>query len=208
MEVGHHVVSLSLGTVAEPSALAVVQPRPERETHFDVTWLERFPAGRPILAMVNRVMEIVGDTRKVRDYTLLLDITSVGRAPLRVFEARGIFAGAIELTNAESEGYTNGVQRVPLRDVVGAAQVILQTARLQVASGLELAETLVTDLIGFDPKPVARDMDLRGGRNADLVLALAVALWWGDRFQWDDEMLDRYAADMWADYEQNPVSGY
>ena len=66
---------------------------------------------------------------------------------------------------------------VPLRDVVGAAQVVLQTARLQVASGLELAETLVTDLIGFDPKPVARDMDLRGGRNADLVLALAVAVW-------------------------------
>ncbi len=55
MEVGHHIVSLSLGTVAEPSALAVVQPRPERETHFDVVWLERFPAGRPIPAMVNRV---------------------------------------------------------------------------------------------------------------------------------------------------------
>ncbi len=208
MEVGHHIVSLSLGTVAEPSALAVVHPRPERETHFDVVWLERFPAGRPIPAMVNRVMEIVEDKRKVRDYTLLLDITSTGRAPLRAFEARGIFAGAIDLTNAESEGYVSGVQRVPLRDVVGAAQVILQTARLQVASGLELASTLVTDLIGFDPKPVARDMDLRGGRNADLVLALAVALWWGDRFQWDDEMCDRYAADMWADYEQNSVSGY
>ncbi len=149
MEVGHHIVSLSLGTVAEPSALAVVQPRPERETHFDVVWLERFPAGRPIPAMVNRVMEIVEDKRKVRDYTLLLDITSTGRAPLRAFEARGIFAGAIDLTNAESEGYVSGVQRVPLRDVVGAAQVILQTARLQVASGLELASTLVTDLIGF-----------------------------------------------------------
>jgi hypothetical protein len=101
-----------------------------------------------------------------------------------------------------------GVQRVPLRDVVGAAQVILQTARLQVASGLELASTLVTDLIGFDPKPVAHNVDLRGGRNADLVLALAVALWWGDRLTWDDEMLDPQAADMWADYDRNPVSGY
>ncbi len=51
-------------------------------------------------------------------------------------------------------------------------------------------------------------MDLRGGRNADLVLALAVAVWWGDRFQWNDEEIDRYTADMWADYERNPVSGY
>ncbi len=122
------------------------------------------------------------------DYTLLLDISSVGRAPLRVFEARGIFAGAIDLTNAESESYTNGVRRVPLRDVIGAAQVVLQTARLKVASGLDLAETLVADLIGFDPKPVARDMDLRGGRNADLVLALAVAVWWGDHQTWTTDM--------------------
>ncbi len=53
-----------------------------------------------------------------------------------------------------------------------------------------------------------REFSLRGGRNADLVLALAVAVWWGDRFQWDDEMFDRYAVEMWADYDRNSVSGY
>ncbi len=70
---------------------------------------------------------------------------------------------------------------------MGSAQMILQTARLKVASGLDLAETLVADLTAFDPKPVARDMDLRGGRNADLVFALAVALWWGDGLTWGDK---------------------
>ncbi len=30
-------------------------------------------------------------------------------------------------------------------------------------------------------------MDLRGGRNADLVFALAVALWWGDGLTWGDK---------------------
>ncbi len=65
--------------------------------------------------------------------------------------------------------------------------MILQTARLKVASGLDLAETLVADLTAFDPKPVARNMDLRGGRNADLVFALAVALWWGDGLTWGDK---------------------
>ncbi len=48
--------------------------------------------------------------------------------------------------------------------------------------------TLVSDLQAFDPKPVARNSDLRGGRNADLVLALAVALWWGDRLTWNDDV--------------------
>lgn len=67
---------------------------------------------------------------------------------------------------------------MPLRDVIGAAQVVLQTGRLKVASVLNLADTLVTDLQAFDPKPVARGLDLSGGRNADLVFALAVALRW------------------------------
>ena len=80
---------------------------------------------------------------------------------------------------------------MPLRDVIGAAQVVLQTARLKVASELELAGTLVADLTAFDPKPVARNMDLRGGRNADLVFALAMTLWWGDKLTWDDDMSKR-----------------
>ncbi len=46
---------------------------------------------------------------------------------------------------------------------------------------------LVADLQAFDPKPVARNMDLRGGRNADLVFALAVAIWWGDDLTWGDK---------------------
>ncbi len=56
------------------------------------------------------------------------------------------------------------------------------------ASELELAGTLLADLTAFDPKPVASNMDLRGGRNADLVFALATALWWGDRLTWDDDV--------------------
>ncbi len=74
MQPGHHVVSLSLGTVAEPSAVVVVEPRTkvlepngkdgkrDSENRFDVVWLERFPAGRPISAVVARVTELVSDT--------------------------------------------------------------------------------------------------------------------------------------------------
>ncbi len=219
MESGDSILSLSLGTVAEPSGLVVVEPRssfwppdgraPEVswENNFDVVWIDRFPVGRPFPAIMNRVSEIASDRRLRRKAIILLDISSVGTAPLRAFQSRGMYPAAIDLTGTESEGYANGVQRVPLRDALGAAQVVLQTARLRVASALELAKTLVSDLQAFDPKPSARNLDLRGGRNADLVLALAVALWWGDRLTWDDDMLDRYAADDGV-YERNPVSGY
>ena len=200
MRSDHHIVSLSLGTIAEPSALVVVEPSTkvwhpkdgkrdrDSENHFDVTWLERFPAGRAIPAVVARVCEVVSDNRLAKKCTVLLDITSTGLAPRRVFETRGLYPNPIDLTNTGAEEYTKGTQRVPLRDVIGAAQVLLQTDRLKVAHALELAETLLSDLQAFDPKPVERNSNLRGGRNADLVLALAVALWWGDKLTWNDDV--------------------
>ncbi|MCH7776007.1 MAG: hypothetical protein IH878_05650, partial [Gemmatimonadetes bacterium] len=202
MKANHHIVSLSLGTVAEPNALVMVQPRTEfkesggdrwsrdSKNYFDVTLIERFPAGRPITAIVARACELISDKRLADNYTLLLDITSTGAAPARAFEGRGIYPALVDLTNTAAQGQSGSSRRVPLRDVIGAAQVVLQTARLKVASELELAETLVADLTAFDPKPVARNMDLRGGRNADLVFALAVALWWGDDLTWGDKWFD------------------
>ena len=35
-------------------------------------------------------------------------------------------------------------------------------------------------------EPTTRSLDLRGGRNSDLVHALAVALWWADELTWGD----------------------
>ena len=203
MKAGHHIVSLSLGTVAEPSALVMVQPRTEfsqsggerwrrdSKNYFDVTLIERFPAGRPIPAIVARACELISDKRLADNYTLLLDITSTGAAPARAFESRGIYPALVDLTNTAAAEQSGSSLRVPLRDVIGAAQMVLQTARLKVAKELDLAPTLVADLTAFDPKPVARNMDLRGGRNADLVFALAVALWWGDNLTWGDKWPDR-----------------
>ena len=202
MKAGHHIVCLSLGTVAEPNALVMVQPRTEfsefrgerwardSKNYFDVTLIERFPAGRPIPAVVARACELISDKRLADNYTLLLDITSTGAAPARAFESRGIYPALLDLTNTAAPEQAGSSLRVPLRDVIGAAQMILQTARLKVAKELDLAETLVADLTAFDPKPVARNMDLRGGRNADLVFALAVALWWGDQLTWGDKWSD------------------
>ena len=207
MEMGHHIVSLSLGTVAEPSALIVAEPstkvwqpkdydrygkRPSRreENHFSISWLERFDPGRPIPAIVHRVNELVSDKRLARRHTVLLDITSTGIAPRRVFEGYGLYPTPIDLVATMSEDYSNGIDYAPLRDVIGAAQVVLQTKRIKVASELELAEILISDLQAFDPKPI--DRNLRGGRNADLVFALAIALWWGDKLTWKERTDQRY----------------
>ena len=43
----------------------------------------------------------------------------------------------------------------------------------------------------FDPSPIERSSNLRGGRNADLVRALAMAVWWGDKLTWADDVRRR-----------------
>jgi hypothetical protein len=187
-----------------PDGLA---PEAGAGNRFDVRWIERFPAGRRLPAIINRISEVTSLKEVSRESILLLDISAVGTAPLRAFQNRGMYPAAIDLTSTAGEGFTNDAMQVPLRDVIGAAQVVLETARLKVARSLELAPTLVSDLQAFDPKPIARNPDLRGGRNTDLVFALAVALWWGDRLTWDDDMLDQFATDD-GDYGRNPVSGY
>ena len=194
MEKGSHIVSVSLGTVAEPSGLVVVDPRTQplepdedgrrdSENYFNVTWIKRFPAGCPIPEVVARVCELISNKLLAKKCSTLLDITSTGTAPLRVFEGRGLHPTLIDLTNSGAKEHAG--PGVPLRDVIGAAQVVVQTDRLRVSSDLEHAATLAGDLQSFDPKPVARGLDLRGGRNSDLVFALAVALWWADQLTWD-----------------------
>ena len=220
MNSGDSIISLSLGTVAEPSGLVVVKPwsalfppdgrdpNPAVGNQFDVRWIQRFPVGCPLPVILNRVSEIASDKRVSRESIILLDISSVGTAPLRAFQSRGMYPAAIDLTSAGAEGFANDAQHIPLRDALGAAQVVLQTARLRVAKDLDLAETLVSDLQAFDPKPIARNADLRGGRNADLVFALAVALWWGDRMTWNDDLLDSLSSADDGAYERNTISGY
>ena len=202
MQKGSHVVSVSLGTVAEPSGLVVVDPRTqfsepneeydleevysrrnagygrrrESENYFNVTWIKRFPAGYPIPEVVAQVSRLVSDKLLAKKCSLLLDITSTGAAPVKVFESRGLYPTAIELTNTAAEGKVGSSKRAPLSGVIGAAQVIVQTRRLHVADKLQHASTLAGDLTSVDPKLVARSSDLQGGRNADLILALAVAL--------------------------------
>ena len=203
MKSGQHIVSLSLGTAAEPSAAVVIDPRtePERpkdqgrkrdwENYFNVTHITRFPAGHPIPVVASRVAQLMSDERLAKNCHLLLDITSTGSAPVRVFENSGLYPELINLTNTESEDRSGGVQRVPLRDVIGTAQIVLQTRRIKVAEELKLASTLLGDLQSYDPKLAVRGLDLRGGRNSDLVLALAVGLWWGDDLTWGDDDTDR-----------------
>jgi hypothetical protein len=130
---------------------------------------------------------------------LLVDKTGVGAPVLDHFNQGGIGAVAITIHGGGSvtrdprrAGY-----RVPKRDLVGAAQVLLQNGRLKVASALPEAETLKRELLNFRVKVNAKTAHdsyehWREGDHDDLVLAVSMAAWF--RQYWNrhtDRELDR-----------------
>ena len=202
MESGHHIISVSLGGPAKPTGLAVIEPHSKYQhpkgdesqlvwdNYYNVRHLERLAAGRAYPAIVARVREVASHKRLARGSTLLVDITNTGAPPLRLFEDQGLYPEPFQVTDGGNPAYGDNIQALPRRDMISAAQVVLQQPdRLNVSSALELAPTLVTDLQAYDP-----DMPERS-QNADLVTAVAVAVWWGERLTWDDEVADRMLPD-------------
>jgi hypothetical protein len=94
--------------------------------------------------------------------------------------------GAITITGGETVSReTRNRFRVAKRELVGCLQVLLQTGRLKIASALPEAELLVKELLAFQVKITSNAHDTYGawreGAHDDLVLALALATWYGEK---------------------------
>jgi len=74
---------------------------------------------------------------------------------------------------------------VPKKELVASLQVLLQTRRLKVAKTLPEAATLVRELETFRVKVTEAANETFGawreGQHDDLVLAVALAAWMGER---------------------------
>jgi len=76
--------------------------------------------------------------------------------------------------------------KCPKRDLVSVLQVLLQTKRLKIAAALPLAQTLQQELLTFHVKIDSRTAHdsysaWREKDYDDLVLACALACWWGEQ---------------------------
>ena len=95
---------------------------------------------------------------------------------------------AVTIHGGDQGSHEGNNYRVPKRDLVGTLQVLLQTGRLKIADALPRAAILVQELLNFkvtiDPR-TAHDSYAawREGQHDDLVLACALACWWGERGQ-------------------------
>ena len=160
--------------------------------------LQRWPLQTSYAAIAAEVGRLVATLagRPQTEVWLFTDATGVGVAvtemllsqePLRQLAARGRFA-ALTITggtattrgSASTAGVAYATLHVPKVELVGAAQLALQSRRVKVAESLPEAATLVAELRNFQvsyTEAANATYNARVGAHDDLVLAAALALY-------------------------------
>jgi hypothetical protein len=199
----HFILGLDLGQAGDYTALAILEKArtttgTSKVVRYDARHLERVPLGTSYPQIVARVGDRVqtlasSDAR----LTLVVDQTGVGRPvvdllrdahlPCRLVPIM-ITAGQVVTQVDKQRGYYKHTEfHVPKRDLVGGLAVLLQSGRLRVAHNLPEAQILVQELLNFrvSISLSGRDTygageDWREGAHDDLVLAVALAAWYGE----------------------------
>jgi hypothetical protein len=167
---------------------------------YALVHLERAAAGTPYPDVVKFVADLLARPGALHDACpapLAVDATAVGRPVVDlVLDARlpaGVTPVSLTAGGAPARDVWRGGRgfasvpsyRVPKPDLIAAVQACLQSGRLAVAKGLDHGETLRKELLGFRPEAsLAPDPDApawRDDEQSDLVWAVALALWLGER---------------------------
>jgi hypothetical protein len=165
---------------------------------YHVRHLERPPLETSYVDIVERIISLLASLRD-KELVLAVDTTGVGRPVADMLrrrlwgwlEASGehrLKCAWITITGGESvTRIEGGGLRVPKRDLASAPLVLMQNKQLKIAEGLELADTLKRELLNFKVKiNIATGHDSyeawREGDHDDLVLAVAMACWCGEKY--------------------------
>lgn len=179
------IVGLDLGQVADFTALSVIQPVGDA---LHVRHLERL-RGVPYTRIVADTAALLARPA-LSGAALVIDQTGCGRPVYDMFVAAGLKPVGVTITGGDTLlGNARDGYRAPKRDLVAAAQVALQNERLKVAATLDLASTLVAELLNFrvtislsghDSYGAGPSTAWREGNHDDLLLSVALAVWFAD----------------------------
>ncbi len=183
-----------LGQAQDPTAFANV----EKVTQYDfqehrygskykVTHLERPDLGTGYPSIVQRAKVLMSNAYMRMYGQLVIDETGVGRAVRDMMVLAGLDPACISITagrEAHQEVGDKRVWLVPKKELVTTMIALAQAGNLKVVKGLSLASVLVAELENFRVKVGRSGYEQfeawRETDHDDLLLAVAIAVWWGE----------------------------
>lgn len=166
-----------------------IEKIPVTVNYFTARHLERLPLGTPYPEQVRHIKNVYERLRDTNQaVSLAVDATGVGRPVVDMLTQARLPVTAISITGGDTVTREGRDYRVPKRDLVSVVQVLLQTGRLKIDATLPEASILTSELQGFKYSITASGHDRYGNdvaawrENAhdDMVLAVAVACWYGE----------------------------
>jgi len=204
-----YLIGVDLAEAADYTAIAVIERTvTEKVGVYRLRHLERFQ-DRPYTDIARHLRGLVAALRTAetrRAVTVIFDRTGVGAGVGHILAESDIdgqviavlIHGGDQVSGDEQEGF-----RVPKKDLVAAVATTMQDGRLRIRPTMTLAPVLVDELGYFRSKinistGHERFEAWRERQHDDTVLAVALAVWYGERpkqSSWDD--LDSNAIAGW-----------
>jgi hypothetical protein len=181
-----YICALDLGQIQDHSALVgVKRTAGDEEASYAVRSLLRFPLGTPYKSMTAKVASLL--TRPPYDKArLVVDQTGVGRAVVEMFTDCKDLAGRIIpvcITAGHTSSFHDRAFYVPKKELVSTVQAIISSRRLAI-DDIPEGPTLKKEFGHFTAKiTLAGNEQFEAWRERDHddeILALALALWFGE----------------------------
>ena len=156
--------------------------RQDIEEHFDVVHAERLPLGTPYPDVVAHVREVLSRPPLCDRCYLVIDESGVGRAVGDMFTAAGLRAVRVAITAGVDAVKQDGLRwSVAKSLLISSVDAKLHSGELRFAAELTEAHALAEELKDFRRHLTSAGRatyQARTGKHDDLVLAVAIALWW------------------------------
>lgn len=189
-----YVLAADLGQSNDPTAIAVLDRAEHFEqinwqfapkllrTSYDVRHLERLPLGMSYVAQIARIKDLLSRPPLADGCTLVIDDSGVGRGVGDLVEHAGLKPIRIQITAGSAvEWQSNSRCNVAKTELISALDARLHTGELKFAAALREADALKQELQDFQrhvSDAGRASYQARTGRHDDLVLAVALAVWY------------------------------
>jgi hypothetical protein len=180
-------VGWDVGQSQDYSAIAILKKVPG--SGYLVSYLDRLPLGTSYPDQVQHIRGLMG--RKPLNQaqtTLCVDTTGVGKPVLDMAARKGLNPVGVQIHGGDTATWDESrtVARVPKKDLISTLVILAQSGHVRIAKGLQHGDLLAKELSDYQVRinPNTASVSFGNGREAehdDLVLAVAVALWVGER---------------------------
>ena len=182
------------GNPGEGTTISVTEYTLDPVLTYKVRYLQRFPPGTPYGMVISTLSDIKAE---LKGGLAVMNTTYVGDPVKDMFKKAGLHPVSINIASTEAaikQHVDNAVDplrkydrlnwKVPYLDIVSVLQVALQQNQLQIASEMDLAESLIDEILNFrlEVSPTGAIEKLRVDANADLLLSVAISVYVAARF--------------------------